>query len=512
VSAFAQKVPTPPHTGRIDRVRGRLPHTGAYTVRVPAHRSRLVPARAHDQLVESLRRLRDELDLPGAFPPEVEAEAQQAAASVSTEPGSELDDLRDLDFLTIDPAGSTDLDQALHIERTRTGAVLHYAIADVPAFVRPGGAVDVEARRRGRTLYAVDGRVPLHPAPISHDAASLLPGVQRSAYVWRFVLDDGARPVEASVRRATIRSRAQWTYVDAQAALDAGTAPPSLAALAWLGPLRLEREAERGGASLNVPETRIVADGDRYRLERDAPLPVEDWNAQVSLMTGMAAADIMLAGRVGILRTMPAADPDDVAAFRAQTSVLGIPWPAGVTYGDYLRGLDRRAPAALAILAAAAGLFRGAGYVAFDGEPPADPSQAAIGAPYAHTTAPLRRLVDRWSLVVCEALTAGDEVPAWARESLASLPKTMDRSGGLAARLEAATLDRVEAALLSGSEGAVFDAMVLGRRNGAARVQLVQPPVTAKVAGLDADPGTTVRVRLRTADIATGTVVLEPTA
>jgi hypothetical protein len=88
----------------------------------------------------------------------------------------------------------------------------------------------------------------------------------------------------------------------------------------------------------------------------------------------------------------------------------------------------------------------------------------------------------------------------------------MDRSGGLAARLEAATLDRVEAALLSGSEGAVFDAMVLGRRNGAARVQLVQPPVTAKVAGLDADPGTTVRVRLRTADIATGTVVLEPTA
>lgn len=479
---------------------------------MPAHRSRLVPSRAHDELVESLRRLRDKLDLPPAFPEEVEAEAQRVVASVPMGPGSKLADLRDLDFLTIDPAGSTDLDQALHIERTPAGAVLHYAIADVPAFVRPGGAVDDEARRRGQTLYAIDGRVPLHPASIGDGAASLLPGVERRAFVWRFRLDDEARPVEASVRRATIRSRTQWSYADAQAAIDAGTAPPSLSALAWLGPLRLAQEAERGGASLNVPETRIVAAGDRYRLERDAALPVEDWNAQVSLMTGMAAAEMMIEGRVGILRTMPAADPADLAAFRAQTSALGIPWRPGIRYGDYLRGLDRRAPAALAILDAAAGLFRGAGYAAFDGEAPADPVQAAIGAPYAHTTAPLRRLVDRWSLVVCAALSAGAAVPAWARESLPSLPGIMDRSDGLANRLEAASLDRVEAALLSGSEGAVFDAVVLGRRNGGARVQVVQPPVTAKVAGLDADPGATVRLRLRAADIATGTVVLEATA
>jgi exoribonuclease R len=485
----------------------------AYTDRVPAHRSRLLPARAHDALTESLRRLREELDLPAAFPAEAEAEARHAAASVPTDPAAAgLDDLRDLDFLTVDPAGSTDLDQALHVERTPAGAVLHYAIADVPAFAAPGRAVDAEARRRGQTLYAVDERVPLHPAPIGDDAASLLPGVDRRAYVWRFVLDEAARPVRTTLRRATIRSRAQWTYADAQSAIADGTAPSSLAALAWFGPLRLEREAERGGASLNVPETRIVADAGRYRLERDAPLPVEDWNAQVSLMTGMAAADLMLRGRVGILRTMPAADPADVAAFRAQTAALGIPWDAGVGYGDYLRGLDRHSPAALAILDAAAGLFRGAGYVAFDGEPPADPHQAAIGAPYAHATAPLRRLVDRWTLVVCEALANDGEVPAWARDSLTSLPKIMDRSGSLANRLDAAALDRVEAALLAGREGEAFDAVVLGTRNDGARVQVVHPPVTAKVRDLHAPPGSTVRLRLRRADIMTGAVVLEPSA
>lgn len=491
---------------------------------MPARRHRLAPAQAHDELVDALRRLRAELELPDGFPPEVEADAREAVAAVAgRDREAGLEDLRDVEFVTIDPAGSIDLDQAIHLERTPGGAVLHYAIADLPAFVAPGGAIDEEARLRGQTLYAADGRIPLHPLIISEDAASLLPGRDRSAYVWRFVLDEGARPVETTLRRAVIRSRAQWSYVDAQAAIDAASAPPSLQALAWFGPLRLEREAERGGASLNVPETRIVADGvapdeaargdhPAYRLERAGALPIEDWNAQVSLLTGMAAADLMLRGGVGILRTMPAADADDIAAFRAQTAALGLPWGPDVSYGDYLRGLDRDAPAAAAVLDAAAGLFRGAGYAAFDGDAPSDPIQAAIGAPYAHATAPLRRLVDRWSLVVCEALAAGRDVPRWARESLPALPRLMARSDGVAGRLAAATIDRVEAALLSGREGSVFDAVVVGRRGDGARVQLADPPVSAKVAGLDAPAGQAVRLVLETVDIATGTVVLQPTA
>jgi exoribonuclease R len=478
---------------------------------VPARRPRIVRTRADDALTASLAHLREELGVPARFPAEVEDEADAAARTVPVDPGTAgLHDLRDVGFVTIDPAGSRDLDQALHLERTSTGAVLHYAIADLAAYVEPGGAVDAEARRRGQTLYAADGRIPLHPLVLSEEAASLVPGRDRRAFVWRFVLDDAARPTETALHRAVVRSRAQWSYVDAQAAVDSGTAPDTIAALAWFGPLRAEREAERGGASLNVPETRVVAADGRYRLEREATLPIEEWNAQVSLLTGMAAAELMLRGGVGILRTMPAADPEDVAAFRAQTVALGIPWREDVRYGDYLRSLDDVSPAALAVVDAAAGLFRGAGYVAFDGTPPAYPMQSAIGAPYAHTTAPLRRLVDRWSLVVCEAIANERPVPAWARTSLPELPKIMGRSDALAGRLDAATVDRVEAALMTGREGDVFDAVVLGRRGDGVRVQIADPPVSAKVAGIDAAPGSTVRLRLDAADIAAGTLALTP--
>ncbi len=483
----------------------------AYTDLVPARRSRLVPADATGALVDSLASLRQSLDLPGDFDPAVLAEAQDAAHSVSTDPSTAgLADLRALEFLTIDPEGSPDLDQAMHFQRTPTGAVLHYAIADVPAFVTPGGALDAETRLRGQTFYAADGRIPLHPPILSEDAASLVENADRRAYVWQFTLDDGARPVQTTLTRAVIRSRRRWSYPDAQAALERGTASETLQALAWFGPLRSQRESERGGASLNLPETTIEVDGGLYRLERNPPLPIEDWNAQVSLLTGMAAAEIMLAGGLGILRTMPAADAADIAAFRQQTIALGIPWTAGVRYGDYLRTLAREDPAALAVRSAAASLFRGAGYVAFDGPPPAQTLQAAIGAPYAHTTAPLRRLVDRWSLVICEALANGRAVPDWARQSLSGIPKMMGRSDARASQLDAASISRVEAALLHGHEGAVFSAVVLSDRGDGSRIQVTNPPVTARAPGLTAPAGSTVDVRLQRADIATGAIEFVP--
>lgn len=465
-----------------------------------------------DALRRALADLRRSLDLPEAFPTEVEAEAASAARSVPVDPETAgLTDLREIPFLTIDPAGSTDLDQALHLERTASGAVLHYAIADVPAYVEPGGAVDLEARRRGQTVYAPDGRIPLHPPVLSEDAASLLPDRDRRAFVWRFELDDGARPVSTGLVRAVVRSRAQWTYTDAQAAIDRGDAPASLLAMPWFGAQRDARESERGGASLDIPEISIVQDGTGFRLEQDDVVPLEHHNAQVSLLTGMAAAEIMLRGGVGILRTMPPAAADDVAAFRGRTRALGLPWAEGTAYGDYLRTLPQT-PASRAVREAAAGLFRGAGYLAFDGQVPdaAAATQAAIGAPYAHTTAPLRRLVDRWVLVICEALANGRDVPAWARKSLGELPASMGASSQRASRLVSGALDRVEAAVLADRIGNEFDALVLSVRGDSARIQLLDPPVETSLADARAVPGTVVRVRVTAASIPDGTVRVEP--
>lgn len=480
---------------------------------MPTRRPHVAASATQTELAESLAALRLSLELPGDFAPDALAEAQHASARLELP----SHDLTAIEFVTIDPPGSTDLDQAVHIMRAEHGYVVHYAIADVPALVAPGGAVDREARLRGQTLYAADGRIPLHPPVISDDAGSLLPEKTRSAYVWVFALDTSANVLDVSVRRARVRSRARLSYEEAQRLIDTGSAPASIALLKEVGIARIELEHQRGGASLDSPDEEIVLDGDGYSLTRRQPLAVESWNAQISLMTGMSAASIMLAGGVGILRTMPAPSTEEYETFRTQTGALGLPWPRGQSYGDYLRELDRDDPTALAVLQAATSLFRGAGYVAFDVAAgtaiPSETEQSAIAAPYAHTTAPLRRLVDRWVLVICAALCAGAAVPQWARDSLSELPRIMAASSRRASELDSASINRVEAALLSDSIGQHFEATVLSVRGNTARVQLAEPAVTAEcVAPQHPAPGSRITVMLVTAEIASGTVRFEAVA
>ncbi|WP_338056605.1 RNB domain-containing ribonuclease [Salinibacterium metalliresistens] len=456
---------------------------------------------ARDELASALRVIRDELELPESFSPEVEREAREAAERVRpTGP-----DLTGIPFITIDPAASTDLDQALHLERLGDGFRVRYAIADVPAFVEPGGAIDAAARERGQTLYAPDGRIPLHPTVLSEGAASLLEGDERPAFVWTFDLDARGEVTATTLDRATVRSARRYSYREAQDELDGGAAGDSLTLLPEVGGLRLERERERGGASLDRPEEEVVLIDGRYRLERRSPLPVESWNAQLSLMTGMAAAQIMIDGGIGILRTMPAPDAATIERFRAQVAAIGCPWPESQRYGEYLRTLDRADPRGLAVLHAAGALFRGAGYTAFDGEPPQERIQAAIAAPYAHATAPLRRLVDRFVLVACEALAHARPVPDWVREALPELPAIMGRSDSLASRLDRAAIDAIEAAVLHDRVGERFEAVVIAAKNGGGTVQLSDPFISAAVEG-EVRAGERVGIVLESADIATGTI------
>lgn len=489
---------------------------------------RLSPS-VHEQtnrLAEALHALRTELELPGPFPADVLRDAL-AAIDGHKMPGL---DRTDVEFVTIDPASSTDLDQALFIDRSGEGYKVFYAIADVPSFVAPGGALDGETRRRGQTFYAPDGRIPLHPEVISEKAGSLLAGQLCAAFVWEFELDAAAEVSSVLVRRAKIRSRAKLSYKDVQAQLDAGSASVVLRLLKEVGLKRVELERLRGGASLNMPDQEIeqLPDGG-YRIVAAPSLPVEDWNAQISLMTGMAAADLMLKGKVGILRTMPAPDERSLLHFRRQTNALGKPWDGQASYGEYLRTLDPTDPRQLAILHSAGMLFRGAGYTPFDGTVPDSAIQSAIGAAYAHTTAPLRRLIDRFVLVICEALSNGTAVPEWAREALPSLPEIMGSSDQLAARMERLALNTVEAALLINHIGQEFDAVVIsgskpakpngigGNGNGGSAangngpsgiIQIADPAVTARCPG-ELASGTTVRVRLISSDIATREIRLE---
>ncbi|MBD3783414.1 MAG: hypothetical protein IE926_10750 [Micrococcales bacterium] len=160
----------------------------------------------------------------------------------------------------------------------------------------------------------------------------------------------------------------------------------------------------------------------------------------------------------------------------------------------------------MALIHEATSLFRGAGYTAFDGAPPDEREHAAVAAPYAHVTAPLRRLVDRFGLVVCEALSRGAEVPAAVRDSLPDLAALMSASDRTARAAERSCADAAEAAVLHGREGERFPAVVVDHLEKGMEVQLVDLPVLAKAAGDRGALGSTVSVRLESADVAAGRI------
>ena len=358
-----------------------------------------------------------------------------------------------------------------------------------------------ESRRRGQTIYAPDQRTPLHPPRLSEDAASLLPDQVRPAYVWDMALDATGDGTRVEVYRAMVRSVDRFDYDQVQQMVESGTSDERLLLLAEVGALRIERERARGGASLPMPEQVVTLDEHgRYALQFRPPVPAEDWNAQISLMTGMAAAQLMLDAGIGILRTMPPPDEGSVRRFRQQTRALGVPWPTKQPYGEFLRSLDRHNPRHLALIHEATSLFRGAGYTPFDGAAPEQRVHAAVAAPYAHVTAPLRRLVDRFALVVCEAVCRAAPVPSWVREALPSLPEVMSGSDRLASAVERACTDAVEAAVLAHQVGQVFDASVVDVRKDGLLVQVTDPAILAAADG-EAKSGDSVRVRLVRADV-----------
>ncbi|MCI0687075.1 MAG: RNB domain-containing ribonuclease, partial [Sporichthyaceae bacterium] len=425
--------------------------------------------------------VRAQLSVPTDFPAEVLADAETAVR----EPTLPDLDRTDIAFVTIDPPGSMDLDQALHIARRPGGYRVHYAIADVAAFVRPGSPLDVEANARGMTLYLPDARTPLYPQSLGEGAASLLPGVTRPALLWTLDLDRSGEGVGIDVRRALVRSRAQLSYEQVQRALDTDTAEGPLELLREVGRLREQREAERGGISLPLPEQDVVETSGSFQLVFRAPLPVEGWNAQISLLTGMAAAELMLYGEIGLLRTLPAAPEHAIKRLRRVARALQIDWPPEDSYAEMIRTLDPRLPRHAAMLNECTSLLRGAGYTAFAGGVPELATHAAVASEYAHVTAPLRRLADRYTGEVCLALCAGTAVPDWARVTLPVLPERMHQADAHASRVEAACVDLVEAAVLADRVGERFSGVVVDvkERGEGGVVQLTEPAVRGRVEG-----------------------------
>ncbi|MDN5865670.1 MAG: RNB domain-containing ribonuclease [Gammaproteobacteria bacterium] len=439
-------------------------------------------------LAEGLKRLRAELDLSDGFDESVLAEAREAAGR---QPGDHRD-RTDWPFVTLDPASSTDLDQAFHIEQAGDDLLLHYAIADVGWFVRPGSALDREAWRRGVTQYMPGGRVSLYPPALGEAAASLLPDGPRPAVVFSVaVARDGKTRIEG-VERAIIRSRAKLGYETVRPA----DLPPLLGEFA--DRIRAAEQA-RGAARLDFPEQELTrgANG-RHALVLKPSLPAEQDNAAMSLATNLAVAQLFMDHHGGLFRVLAEPDAKAIARLRASARVRGIAWREHESLPALERRLDTGTPREAAFLLEIRKASRGAFYAPWtEGE---KPWHAAVAATYVHGTAPLRRLADRYVVEAALALGRTSKWPDGAAETFRALPPVMAKASQTANRLDRAVLDLAEAVLLEGREGEEFAAVVTEVSERGAYVQLIDLPVVTRIDSRDLKEADAIRVRLDHAD------------
>ena len=438
-------------------------------------------------LTDGLAAIRLQYQLPDSFPPEVLAEAEAAVKR----PLSDHIDKTDMPFVTLDPASSMDLDQAFAIELRGADIVCHYAIADVAWFVDDKGAMDTEAWARGTSQYLPDGKVSLYPQILSEGAASLLPDVVRPAILFSTaVAPDGTATLE-TVKRVKIRSRAKLAYEN--------VAPSDLPdGFEELNRRVALAEHQRGAHRSDPPEQEVVAHDGHYDLRLSPQQPAEAQNAALSLANNLAVADLLLKYRTGLFRVMPEPEGWALKRLRNTAKAMDIDWPKGREVPEMERTLDPADKNQAALLLAIRHASPGASYAPFaEG---VTPWHAAMAATYAHATAPLRRLADRYVVMATYAVANGKPVPPAILDAFARLPKVMARADALGGNLQRGVIDLAEAIVLKDRVGETFAAVVTDIDQRGPRIQLCGLPVVSRLKEADVAAGDAIKVRLDLAD------------
>src|SRR6516162_3688630 len=272
-------------------------------------------------------------DIPTEFPIAAIAEAEAAlpASSVGRS------DLRDIPLVTIDAADARDFDDAVWAEpdpdpENRGGWHIVVAIADVAWYVRPGTALDREARRRGNSVYFPDRVVPMLPEALSNDLCSLKPDVDRACLAVHLWIDAAGRKRRHRFERGLMRSVARLTYEQAQAAQEGKGGLPvpqeRLAALFGAFAALAEARAKRGTLELDIDEDRIVfdAEGQPAAIVRAARLDSHRLVEEFMILANVAAAEELDTRLVSCMyRIHDAPDPEKIEELRMVLDEIGIP-------------------------------------------------------------------------------------------------------------------------------------------------------------------------------------------
>ncbi len=415
--------------------------------------------------------------IPDDFPDKVIEEADKAKPQGL----SDREDLRDIPLLTIDPSDARDHDDACYAHadddpKNPGGHVIWVAIADVAAYVRPGSALDSEARKRGNSSYFPDRVVPMLPDRLSGDLCSLHEGVPRACIAVRMQIDADGNKIGHGFVRGLMRSAASLNYVEVQEAIDGNpndrTGPllenvlrPLYAAYAALKKAREERQP----LDLDLPERKIILSDDgevqsvAFRDRLDAHRLIEEF----MILANVSAAETLVSKRRPLLfRVHEEPAPEKLESLRETAQAAGL----NLAKGQVLQTRHLNA-----LLNAAAGTedaelinlstLRSMAQAYYNPENFGHFGLALRN--YAHFTSPIRRYAD---LIVHRALILAH---GWGKDGLA--PDEIERLEETANHIsdterrsmmaERDTTDRYLAAYLSERVGNEFT----GRISGIAR-------------------------------------------
>ncbi len=462
-----------------------------------------IAEQAQEALSKGFAAIVEQFKLPLQFPPDVVAAANAATkVDVSEKPEwlSQRRDAMHIPFVTLDPASSTDLDQAFAIEQDGDELVLQYALADVSAFVTHGGAIEKEAWQRGVTIYGLAEKIPLYPKVISQSAASLLPDGPRPAVLVVVSIRPDGKVKLRSVDRVVCASRAKLAYDQ----VDLKKLPnvEEFAKRMWAD------EVARGAMRVEFPQQEVIADESApggVRLVLRAREFSEWVNSTLSLSVNMAIGSLFQEARTGLYRVMDEPEPRAIEALRRAAHALGIAWGSNESLRDLQRRMDPENFSHQRFLLDARRAGGRARYALYDSAKP--PWHSAIAATYAHATAPMRRLADRYVLDLAYLLANSLTIPKLLTDQLAGLPAVMERYEGRASNVDRAVIDLLEAVSLQNRIGEILEAEVVDAENGI--VQTHDSAIRAKATRLPKiENGAKVRVRIDAADPSTRSVRL----
>jgi ribonuclease R len=356
-------------------------------------------------------------DLPHEFSKRALAAARAMPEGVQKEEFQGRRDLTELGLVTIDGETARDFDDAVFCKREGAGYRLWVAIADVSHYVRPGDALDMEARERGTSVYFPRRVIPMLPEKLSNGLCSLNPNVDRLAMACEMAISGAGQVTDYRFYPAVMRSHARLTYTEVWQQLSSGKAPEALARLYDLFKVLVQARARRGAIDFETVETRMIFDG-KGKIEKIVAEPRNDAHRIIEecmLCANVCAGEfISRAGQPALYRVHDVPSAEKVGALRDFLAELGLQLPGGEIprpkdYAELLERIKKRPDFALLQTI----LLRSLKQAVYS---PANAGHFGLAfEAYVHFTSPIRRYPDLLVHRAIKALLAGKKYaePDW---------------------------------------------------------------------------------------------------